>query len=214
MQDCDVVIVGAELAGLMAARYVSAAGKTMRVVEAQDRVGGRTLNAYLPGGEVLERGGQRLRSRMAVQGVTDRRVGLAAHVVAARVITAHVITAHIIAFSPAAVTRLRYNPPLPHPREQLTEQLTEPSPVGSVIKVTPVCREPLRRDDGLSRRIYRAGAEISSRWNGCREGGVRSGKRAAREVLAADISTVPCAATGFGGYALQQRVPFGGERRA
>ena len=203
MQDCDVVIVGAEFAGLMAARYVSAAGKTVRVVKAQDRVGGRTLNVSLFGGEVLEPGGQRLRSRVAVRGVTDRRVSLAAHVVAA----------HVITFSPAA-TRPRYNPPLPRPREQLLEQLTEPSPVGSVIKVTPVCREPLQRDDGLSRRIYRAGVEISSRWNGCREGGVRSGERAAREVLAADVSTVPYAATGFGGYALQQRAPFGGERRA
>ncbi len=41
----------------MAARYLVAAGKTVLVVEAQERVGGRTLNAQ-PEGGVLELGGQ------------------------------------------------------------------------------------------------------------------------------------------------------------
>jgi monoamine oxidase len=59
----DVVVIGAGLAGLMAARQLSAAGKRVLVLEARDRVGGRTLNRAVtaPGaqpGTVVEVGGQ------------------------------------------------------------------------------------------------------------------------------------------------------------
>ncbi|HEY8638385.1 MAG TPA: flavin monoamine oxidase family protein [Solirubrobacteraceae bacterium] len=54
----DVIVVGAGLAGLNAARQVVAKGRSAYVVEARDRVGGRTLNADLGGGKVVERGGQ------------------------------------------------------------------------------------------------------------------------------------------------------------
>jgi monoamine oxidase len=60
MQDCDAVVVGAGLAGLSAARELSAAGLDVRVLEARDRVGGRTLSQSV--GEhpedVVELGGQ------------------------------------------------------------------------------------------------------------------------------------------------------------
>ena len=54
----DVAIVGAGLAGLAAARAVAAAGKRPVVLEARDRVGGRTLNEPVGGGKVVEIGGQ------------------------------------------------------------------------------------------------------------------------------------------------------------
>ena len=56
----DVAVIGAGLAGLVAARDVAAAGLGVTVLEARDRVGGRLLNAALPGadGEIVEAGGQ------------------------------------------------------------------------------------------------------------------------------------------------------------
>ncbi|WP_405968874.1 FAD-dependent oxidoreductase [Streptomyces sp. NBC_00015] len=54
----DVVVVGAGLAGLTAARRLVAAGHSVTVLEARDRVGGRTLNHDLGDGQVVEAGGQ------------------------------------------------------------------------------------------------------------------------------------------------------------
>ncbi len=55
--DADVVIVGAGLAGLSAARLLVEAGARVVVLEARDRVGGRTLGRPI-GGRVLDLGGQ------------------------------------------------------------------------------------------------------------------------------------------------------------
>ncbi|MFC4506416.1 MULTISPECIES: flavin monoamine oxidase family protein [Streptomyces] len=57
-RDVDVVIVGAGLAGLTAARDLVAAGKTVAVLEARGRVGGRVLNLSLANGGVTEGGGE------------------------------------------------------------------------------------------------------------------------------------------------------------
>ncbi len=51
-------MVGAGLAGLMAARELAGAGREVLVVEARDRVGGRTLNEPIGDGKVVEVGGQ------------------------------------------------------------------------------------------------------------------------------------------------------------
>jgi monoamine oxidase len=51
--DVDVVVVGAGFAGLVAARDLREAGRSVVVLEARDRVGGRTWTKEIPGTEVL-----------------------------------------------------------------------------------------------------------------------------------------------------------------
>jgi monoamine oxidase len=54
----DVVVVGAGLAGLATARDLTAAGRSVLVLEARDRVGGRIVSQDIGGGKIVEMGGQ------------------------------------------------------------------------------------------------------------------------------------------------------------
>jgi monoamine oxidase len=54
----DVAVVGAGFAGLTAARRLARAGQEVCVLEARDRVGGRTLNHRVERGVIAEVGGQ------------------------------------------------------------------------------------------------------------------------------------------------------------
>ena len=58
MEEADVVVIGAGLAGLCAARGLQAAGRKVVVLEGRDRVGGRTLNQEIVPGKIVEMGGQ------------------------------------------------------------------------------------------------------------------------------------------------------------
>jgi len=55
--DVDVCVVGAGYAGLTAARRLTQAGKSVAVLEARDRVGGRIWTFTLPDGSSIDRGG-------------------------------------------------------------------------------------------------------------------------------------------------------------
>src|SRR3954454_11971630 len=54
----DVVVIGAGLAGLTAARAIRAKGHSVAVLEARRRVGGRNLDHPIGGGRVVELGGE------------------------------------------------------------------------------------------------------------------------------------------------------------
>jgi monoamine oxidase len=54
----DVIVIGAGLSGLTAAREIAFKGKTVIVLEARNRVGGRMLNHDIGGGHVTELGAQ------------------------------------------------------------------------------------------------------------------------------------------------------------
>jgi monoamine oxidase len=54
----DAVVVGAGLAGLTAARKIAAKGHSVVVLEARDRVGGRTFDQRIAAGKVVEMGGE------------------------------------------------------------------------------------------------------------------------------------------------------------
>lgn len=56
--EADVAVVGAGFAGLVAARRIAAAGRSVAVLEARDRVGGRVHNQQIGGGKIVEMGGQ------------------------------------------------------------------------------------------------------------------------------------------------------------
>ncbi|GAB43024.1 putative flavin-containing amine oxidase, partial [Gordonia terrae NBRC 100016] len=54
----DVVVIGAGISGLTAARRLTQAGRSVAVIEAGDRVGGRTMNLHVTDGVITEGGGQ------------------------------------------------------------------------------------------------------------------------------------------------------------
>src|SRR5207244_2283618 len=55
--EADVCVVGAGFAGLAAARMLAQEGLTAVVLEARDRVGGRTHTEVLAGGTTIDHGG-------------------------------------------------------------------------------------------------------------------------------------------------------------
>jgi monoamine oxidase len=57
-RSCDVVVIGGGLSGLRSARTLVEAGLDVLVLEAQDRVGDRTLTTYLDDGTFIDDGGQ------------------------------------------------------------------------------------------------------------------------------------------------------------
>jgi monoamine oxidase len=77
--EADVCIVGAGYAGLTAAWELTKAGKTVVVLEARDRVGGRIWSIDLPGGGTIDRGGAFLANRHEVMHGLASEFGVATY---------------------------------------------------------------------------------------------------------------------------------------
>src|SRR5215211_6930607 len=91
IRDADVVVVGAGLAGLAAARETAAAGPSVVVVEARDRVGGRVLNEEIGDGKVVEVGGQWI-------GPTQDRLAALAGELGVRTFPTHAVGDNVIEY--------------------------------------------------------------------------------------------------------------------
>jgi monoamine oxidase len=74
----DVVVIGAGMAGLTAARVLAEAGQKVLVIEAQDRVGGRILTLHV-GDETIELGAEFIHGRPAELWALIDEAGLEAY---------------------------------------------------------------------------------------------------------------------------------------
>jgi monoamine oxidase len=95
--ESDVAIVGAGLAGLVAARRLSSRGVRPLVLEARDRVGGRLLNESIGDGKVVEVGGQWI-------GPTQQRIAALAAELRVDTFPTHDKGRHVIEMSGKRVT--------------------------------------------------------------------------------------------------------------
>jgi monoamine oxidase len=152
----DVAVVGAGLAGLVAARDLVAAGLSVLLLEARDRVGGRILNHTLANGAVVEVGGQWV-------GPTQDRVLALAEELGVGLFPTYVEGEHFLAVG-GNVERYGGDD-FALPEDALAD-------VGETL------REPVGR-------IHWAGTETAEVWNGYMDGAIRSGERTDREVLTA-----------------------------
>jgi monoamine oxidase len=165
MHDCDVVVVGAGLAGLTAARELAGAGLDVRVLEARDRVGRRNLSRRVGDHpeDIVELGGQWV-------GPTQHEVIALAEELGIDTYPTHVRGKNLFEDDRGKLKRYRGTIPM----------------LGPLVMVGYG-----RADLRLKRLIKRVSAETP--WE-AEDGAIQSGKRAAAEVMRTEGSALATAA--------------------
>src|SRR5438067_6790981 len=102
-QRAEVIVVGAGLSGLAAAHRLARAGRSVLVLEARDRVGGRTYNHPLGGGKVIEAGGEWV-------GPTQTRVHALIKELGLSTFPQHIVGKHIYDFEGTRMTYTESGP--------------------------------------------------------------------------------------------------------
>ncbi len=149
----DVIVVGAGISGLTAAWRLAQAGKRVKVLEANARVGGRTLNHRFASGDVVEVGGQWV-------GPTQERIlALLAE-----------LNLHTFPLWNQGDNLTLMDEPFARGCYAAL------FPPGLWSNGAARLREPLGR-------LHFAGTETATRWTGYFDGAVQAGERAAAEVL-------------------------------
>ncbi len=175
----DVCVVGAGLSGLAAARALVAADRTVVVLEARDRVGGRTLNRSIGGGHVSEVGGQFV-------GPTQDRIVALARAVGVATFPTYNVGSNVLLASGArslypAVPGL---PDDPEVQQAVAAAAKLDAPAKQVGVTAPWHAAKAREWDRVG-RVHFAGTETADYWLGYMDGAVRAGERAARDVATA-----------------------------
>ena len=177
--EVEVVVIGAGLSGLTAARRLHEARVAVKVLEARDRVGGRTLTVPFVG-EAVDLGGQWV-------GPTQERVlGLA--VAGFRALDEAgrqpaVLEALVRLFGAEAASPVDY---VDH--DWTAERWSRGCyvgvmPPGALTRVGTALRAPCGR-------IHFAGTETATRWVGYLDGAIEAGDRAAAEALRGEVRGV------------------------
>jgi monoamine oxidase len=74
--EADVIVVGGGLAGITAGRELQSAGRTVVLLEARDRIGGRSLSHPIGDGKIIELGGEHLGRRTSTCAAVALSVGV------------------------------------------------------------------------------------------------------------------------------------------
>jgi len=159
----DYCVVGAGFAGLAAALRLRDCGKSVALVEASDRVGGRVWNRTAADGSVVSVGGTWLGKRQDRVFELCREFGMEVYPQYDQGDTMRIKQSNtgvkvfsdrltvdarrvIVATPPLLASRIAYDPLLPAPQTQLLRRMLS----GSALRGITIYDEPFWRKDGLS----------------------------------------------------------------
>ena len=177
--EVDFCVVGAGYAGLTAALRLQQVGRSVGVLEARDRVGGRIWSALLSDGTPIDLGGQWVgpRQRRIHALAEEMKVPIKSPVyqITQDATSVEVVSDEIkvrarrviVTVPRTLADGIEFDPILPADAAQLIQRM----PMGSVIKATLVYDEAFWRQDGLSGASLNPSSPVSATADGGYEPG-------------------------------------------